>query len=52
MLTGIIVFEDDSLADKATGAVEKTIHHEGDEGKIGEPGIEPIRVEEKTTGNI
>jgi hypothetical protein len=36
------VFEDESFADKATMAVEKTIHHGGDEmdENAGEVGIE------------
>lgn len=44
------MFEDEKdLADKATIAVEKTIHHEGSEDRIGEKGIEfeQVQVEHK-----
>ena len=42
------MFEDEKdLADKATIAVEKTIHHEGNDDRIGEPGIEQVEVEHK-----
>jgi hypothetical protein len=39
------LFEDEALADRAVGAVEKTIHH-GSGDPIGEPGIEFTQVEE------
>ena len=41
------MFEDESLANKATVAVEKTIHYGEDEGgRVGEPGIESMQVED------
>jgi hypothetical protein len=40
------VFEDETLAEKAVVAVEKTIHHESiDDHPIGEPGVEIGHVE-------
>jgi hypothetical protein len=47
------VFEDESLAEKAVVAVEKTIHHESnDDHPIGELGMEVshIEVEAKPKG--
>jgi len=41
------VFEDEAVAEQATIAVEKTIHHEGPgDNPIGEPGIEVGHLEE------
>jgi len=46
------VFEDEALADKATAAVEKTIHYGEDEpGQIGERGIETMHLEQITPAN-
>ena len=41
------VFEDKNLVEKATVAVEKTIHHEIVGDQIGEKGIEHMEVEHK-----
>lgn len=51
--TRITVFEDESLAEKAAVAVEKTIHHESiDDHPVGEPkmDISHIEVEAKPKG--
>jgi hypothetical protein len=44
------VFEDKSLVEKATVAVEKTIHHEAGDDQIGEKGIDHMEVEHKAKG--
>jgi hypothetical protein len=44
------LFEDESFANKATIAVEKTIHYgEDDDKRVGEPGIESMQIEDATT---